>query len=401
MRISSAYLHQQAVSGMGLMQMQIANTQQQLNTGMRLTKPSDDPSGIAALLMIRKGIDTNTQYQSNINAASIRLSLEENALTAVNSDINRAKELVLQGNTDTLDNGQRKALAQEARHILSSIMSLANTKDSAGDYLFSGSRSQTEPFVAQANGSVSYQGDEGVRKLQIGSSREVSVGDNGKEVFQAIRNGNGVFSITGNPANTGSTTISGGSVNGTTMTDDYTINFIQALPTDPVTYEVRDSSAALVTSGAYTAGANISFGGVAMSVKGVPANGDHIFVNRSRNQDIFTTLNNMITALETPVTTSADKAKLHNVLGGVISDLEQARAHVMQFVSSVGTRQSTIDSQRETNDTLILHGTLTASSVEDLDYAKAISDFNRQTVGLQAAQQTYVKLQGMSLFNYL
>lgn len=401
MRISSAYIHQQALLGMSLMQSQLANTQQQLNTGLRLTKPSDDPSGTAALLMIRKGIDTNNQYQSNSDAATISLSLEESILTSASDNINRAKELLIQANNDTLRDEQRKAIAVEMRQIRQGLMGLANTTDHTGDYIFSGHQSRTIPFILNVDGSVSYQGDQGEKKLQIGSSREVQVSDSGQDVFQSIRTGNGTFSVAADPANAGTATASAGSLNGVYVPDDYEIVFQQVSPTDPITYEVRDSLGNVVAADNYTSDSSIVFGGVSVPVRGIPADGDRLIVNQSRNQDIFTTLNNVISALETPVNTPNEQAKLRNALNGELSNLEQAREHIMKFVADVGARQNTVDSQREVNAALIMHATMTASSMQDLDYAKAISDFNRQTVGLQAAQQTYAKIQGLSLFNYL
>lgn len=401
MRISSAYIHQQAFQGMSLMQTQLANTQQQLNTGLRLTTPSDDPSGTAALLMIRKGIDTNKQYQSNADVATVSLNLEESTLNSVSENINRAKELLLQANNDTLRDQQRKAVAVELRQILNGMLGLANTTDHTGDFIFSGHQSRTLPFVQNVDGSVSYQGDDGVKKLQIGSSREVQVTDSGKEVFQSIRSGNGIFSVSADPANAGTATAAGGTLNGVYVPDDYEIVFQQPTPTDPITYEVRDSLGNVVAANNYTPDAAIAFAGVSVPVRGTPADGDRILVNQSRNQDIFTSLNNIINALETPVNTATDQARLRNVLNGELSNLEQAREHVMKIVADIGSRHNTVDSQREVNDALIMHATVTASSMQDLDYAKAISDFNRQTVGLQAAQQAYAKIQGLSLFNYL
>lgn len=401
MRISTALIHQQAMQSLGLQQTELAKVQQQMNTGQRIVTSSDDPSGMATVLAMRESIDTHTQYQSNIDQASARLQLAENAISSVNDQLQRALEIVVQGNSDSYNDKDRLVMAKEARHILDSLQGLANSKDQTGDYLFAGGRSQTQPFIMQTNGSVSYQGDDTVRMLQIGATREIAAGDGGKDFFMAIRSGNGTFSAQANVANTGTGVIAGGSLNGTFVPDDYNLNFSQPIPGGPITYQVLDSASAVVSSGTYTSGVPISFSGVDLTIKGTPANGDQFQVNRSRNQSVFTTLQNMINALEAPTTTAAQQASMHNQLAGVLSDLDQAMNKMGSATASLGARQATLDAQKEVNDTLILHNKTVSANIEDLDYAEAISRFSRQMAGLEALQKTYTQLQGLSLFKYI
>jgi flagellar hook-associated protein 3 FlgL len=69
--------------------------------------------------------------------------------------------------------------------------------------------------------------------------------------------------------------------------------------------------------------------------------------------------------------------------------------------SRVGARLNAIYDQRNLNDSNLLQFQQAKSSVEDVDFAKAVSDLQQHLTGLQAAQQSYVKIQGLSLFNYL
>lgn len=84
-----------------------------------------------------------------------------------------------------------------------------------------------------------------------------------------------------------------------------------------------------------------------------------------------------------------------------LDDLDSAIGRVLETRSKVGARSAAIDDQRASNDSLDLAVVQVKSSLEDLDYAEAISRFNQQLVGLQASQQAFMKIQNLSLFNFL
>jgi flagellar hook-associated protein 3 FlgL len=88
-------------------------------------------------------------------------------------------------------------------------------------------------------------------------------------------------------------------------------------------------------------------------------------------------------------------------MGQALNNLDQALGHVLEIRSDVGVRLSQVDNQRSINESFTLQLQDTLSDIQDVDYAEAISRLNLQLTALQAAQQTYVKVQGLSLFNYL
>jgi len=185
------------------------------------------------------------------------------------------------------------------------------------------------------------------------------------------------------------------------VSDTYTLNFIQLAATDPITYEVRDSGAALVSSGAYEGGGAIGFNGISMVVEGVPANGDSFTVSPSANQDVFTTLTNIIAALEAPSTDLADNASLHNDMNENLNNIDQALDNFLRVRSTIGSRLNNIDSQNEVNENFLLRMKSAISEVQDLDFAEAISRLSSQATSLEAAQKVFVEVQSLSLFDYL
>lgn len=397
MRISTNQMFQRATDGILDQQSQMSKTQIQLSTGKRVVTPSDDPTAAVQILQLQHSVDITNAYQTNIGYATSSLTSEEQAVSGVTDILQRVRELALQANTGLLDDPARQGIAQELQQNVKGLLDLANSQDSNGDYLFAGYSTNTKPF-SQTSTGFSYAGDQGQRFIQIGASRQVAITDSGSDVFQAIPNGNGTFVTSYNNANTGTGVLDPGQVTNSAawVRDTYTITFLT-----PTTYEVRNSSAALVTNGAYQSGAAISFNGIQVSVSGAPAAGDTFTIAPSTKQDVFTSVQNLAVALSTNVTDATSQAKLSNDINQALVDIDRAMEKFTNVRAAVGARLNAVDAQKSINDDLISTTQATLSSEKDLDYASVISLYNRQLLGLQAAQQTFVKMQNMSLFNFI
>ncbi|MFZ5594237.1 MAG: flagellar hook-associated protein FlgL [Pseudomonadota bacterium] len=401
MRISTQQLQQQGINAILDQQAKLGKTQLQVSTGQRILTPADDPAASSQVLSLIQEKEMTGQYQVNADAARARLSLEEQALSSVTDVLQRVRELAVQANNAGLGNENRAAIAQEVRHRLDELLGLANTKDANNEYLFSGYQGFVQPFGRNPAGGFYYNGDEGSRHLQIGPSRQVAVGDSGTEVFRAIRNGNGVFVTQENPANTGSGVIDPGTVNGGFVPDTYTLAFTQLLPTAPITYTVTGAVSGLVASGTYVDGGSIAFNGAQTKVTGTPANGDTFTITPSANQDLFTTLENFVAALESPAGSVLSQVHLNNAINRTLTDLDNGLGNILSVRATVGARLNAVDAQKDVNDGFKLQVQETLSKLQDLDYAEAVSRLNLQLTGLQAAQQSFLKIQGLSLFNFL
>ena len=152
----------------------------------------------------------------------------------------------------------------------------------------------------------------------------------------------------------------------------------------------------------FSSEATIDFGrGITTSIKGTPNVADTFKVVPSPNQDFFATLKSFVDTLEAGTTTVESQAKFNNGINRTLYDIDIALDTFLNVRAEIGTRLSAIESQESINDDFMVQIDSFVSTIQDLDYAKAISDFNMQQAGLQAAQQSYVKVQGLSLFNYL
>ncbi len=404
MRISTNQMQLNAVNSILDQQSKLSHTQMQVATGKRIVNPSDDPVASAAILSLQQSRSQTERYLVNADAAKARLSIEEGTLSGVTDQLQRVRELAVYGNNSHISNNDRESLAKELRQILDEVMGLANSTDNNGQYLFSGNQGQTMPFSQTAT-SFQYDGDGGQRFLQIGSSRRVADADPGNEVFMNVLNGNGIFR-TSEGVHTGTGVIDAGSVVDKTLYTghDYTISFADNngdVVADEYTVTDNISGAVVIGPTAYSDGAAITFDGIQVSVSGAPNDADTFTVAPSAEQDIFSTINDLITAFETPVTDESTQAKLGNAVNRNLVDLDQALANVLNIRADIGARLNAVDDQNNNSENFLLQVDESISTLNDLDYAEAISRLNLQLVGLEASQKAFTRVQNLSLFNYI
>lgn len=421
MRISTNMLYDLGVGGIQQQASALIKTQQQIATGRRILTPQDDPVGAARVLEISQSKSLNEQYDVNTDSATSSLGLEESSLASIGSLIQDARTLAINAGNPTLDHNNLVSLATDLRGRYQELLGIANGTDGNGQYMFSGYKGSTTPFAETAPGNVAYNGDQGQRLVQISPSRQIAVNDAGADVFMRIKNGNGTFVTAAANTNTGTGLVSPGTVLdpakwAAASDKNLSIQFsVNSLVTPPVTtYDILDSTntSILTAPRTFTSGSTISLSGLAsppasstdygieLSIQGAPANGDSFTVNASTNESIFTTLNNLITALET-ANVPGNQAALMNDLNTALSNLDNGLDQVLTVRASVGARMKEIDSVKSAGEDTALQYDQTLSALQDLDYAKAITDLTRQQTGLEAAQKSFLKVQGLSLFNFI
>lgn len=392
--------------GVGAVQQQytdLLKLQQQLATGRRILNPSDDPIASARALEVAQSQSTNEQFMTNGDQAKNALSLQESVLAQAGDLLQNVRVLAVNAGNGALSNSDRATLATELQGHYQQLLGLANSTDGNGQYLFAGYKGGTTPFT-QGAASVNYNGDQGQRLVQISASRQVAVSSSGAEVFQLIKNGNGTFVTAAAGANTGTGIVSPGTVLNPTAWAASSRNF-QVAFTSATTYDVVDNGppvSTLVAGATYTSGTAITIAGAQFSIAGSPATGDTFTIQASKtNQDIFSTLSSLITALQTPVSGGAGNARLTNDLNTALSNLDLAHDSLLTVRAAVGSTLKEVETQRSTNDDLATQYKSTLSGLQDLDYAKAISDMTLKQASLDAAQKSFLKVQGLSLFNFI
>jgi flagellar hook-associated protein 3 FlgL len=350
MRVSNMLSQKLGVDAILNQQARMTKTQLQLSSGMRVLTPADDPAATTRALNLQETIRTTTQYQDNIAAARNRLSGEDSALDVATNVLQRARELAVQGaNQGALTPQDKLSLEQEVRQLVSEMESTVNTQDSNGDFLFSGYRTDAKPFVTGTSPAYppvppALVGPTVFRYQGESSQRLVQIG-----AARQIADGDPgtVFdnipsraTVTSNAATTPPTT--------------YTLNYSQN-----VLMVLRNFADALA--------------GQSPTLPNPPP-------------------------LTTPAT---DQVLPDDTIQDSIANLDAALQQILNTRASVGARLNALDEQESLNDKFILDSKSFLSETQDLDYTEAISRFNLENVALQAAQQAYVKVQGLSLFDFI
>ncbi|MDB6106804.1 MAG: flagellar hook-associated protein 3 [Gammaproteobacteria bacterium] len=393
MRIATITFQQDAISQMQNLQADIAKTQNDLATSKKLHSAADDPAGMVQVNQLNTEFSASKQYVTNGNSASANLKLEAQALSDATNVLQSARDLAVEANNAALTPAQRRDIATQLQQQLQDLVSIANQRDSTGNYLFAGTASSTLPF-SQSGNSIAYSGATSVSQLQIAANQRISGGDTGATAFMNIPAGNGTFTTAAAAANTGTGSIDTGTVTNPSawVPDIYTIAF-----TSPTQYQVTNSGGTTVTSGTFAPGDTISFNGIQVGITGTPATGDQFTVAKAGTASAFSTLSGLITTLNSP----ASPAQLATQIGGALQQIDGAISSLGNVSASVGARINSITSAQSSATTLQTNLQISISNLSDVDYAAAVTQLNTEELSLKAAQQTYASIAQLSLFNYI
>ena len=396
MRITEGLNQTQFLTAINALESGINQTQNQMSTGLQFTTASQNPTAAGSVNNYTQALAQSQQYVTNATSAQTNLSTEDNALSQVQTQLQALRTLALQANSGTLSNSNLSAIATQAVQIQNSLLALANTQNGNGEYIFGGFAAQTQPFTLSAAGAA-YNGDQGQRQVQIAAGQTVADGDNGDTVFNQIKTGNGTFTVAAAAGNSGS-----GIVGATTLSNPaaydggtYAITFGAA-----GAYQVT-KGATVVATGSYTDGGTIAFNGVQVTLSGQPASGDSFSLAPSTNQSVFTTVQNLVSALQTGVSGGASATALNNSINSAINNIDQALSQTSNVRATVGGRLNSITTQQSVATAAQTQLQQSISTLQSLDFAKAITTLDQQNTTLSAALQAFTLTQGLSLFKFM
>ncbi|AYC32515.1 flagellar hook-associated protein FlgL [Pseudomonas cavernae] len=431
MRISTLQAFNNGVSGLQRNYANATRTQEQISTGNRILTPADDPVASVRLLQLEQQQSVLGQYNANLTAAKNSLSQEEVTLNSVNTVLQRVRELTVQAGNGALSQADRQSIAAELGEREDELLGLMNTRNARGEYLFSGFQGKTQPFVRNPDGSYQYMGDDGQRKLQVASSLQLPISDNGRAVFENAQN-SGRLSVGGTPAGT----ISGALVDdevsfanfpqyGVQIDIDaadprgYTISKI-ITPADPTatppTPAVLDAGSAVTGQLSQDKDTLLHYNGTAFYVNGVPPAGSSFTIlgpdgdpatpvppltAPDNKVGILNTIATLRKALEDGEDSPQGNRDVRDAVALGLTNLDNGMGAVDQARGQIGSRLNVVDSTLADNEDVTLVNKSVQADLRELDYAEALSRLSFQQIILQAAQQSYVKISGLNLFNQL
>jgi flagellar hook-associated protein 3 FlgL len=307
MRVTQAGFYNQATQQMGKQQAKVFETQEQLASGKKILRPSDDPSLATAINSLKSKMDINQRYLSNLNGMEDTLKMQEISVSGSVDIVSRIKELSVQAANDTYSAADRKGIAIEIKELISSLADLGNMRSIDGAYLFSGYSQDKAPFLESSLGVVTYTGTTDSQQVMFDEGRSMQIGMPGSDVFGSVQH--------------------------------------------------LDTSTGATSS-----------------------------------VDMFTTLGSIYQAL---VTNDSDAIRDN------LDKISSVHEHLIAQQSNIGSRMKRVETLTHAIEDRDYTYKALQSSMEDLDYVEAASRLKNQSLALQAGQQTFAQLSGLSLFKYI
>lgn len=191
MRVTQSMLSNNMLNNLSNSYNKMGKLQNQLASGSKLTRPSDDPVATVKGMGYRTTLAKNEQFKSNLDEAASWLDATDTSLSQVNSGLSRVKDLLIQAGTDTVTDEDRKAIQIEINQIRMQMRDVANTQQGE-KYLFSGTATTTPLFAnSSVNASVgdplpALQGNSEEVKIEVYDGIQLTVNTNGKNLFEGI-----------------------------------------------------------------------------------------------------------------------------------------------------------------------------------------------------------------------
>ena len=393
-RISTSNAYDSALNNLMSRQDHLTETQEQMTSGKRVLKASDDPTAAARAERARALEERTTSSVRAVNASSNAMTLTEGALGDAGELLQQARELLVSAGDASYSDAERASKASAIAAIRSQLLAVANRPDGQGGYVFSGQGSGGAPFVDMPGG-VAFQGVGG--EVNVATDEPLPLTLDGGQVWLSANTGNGVF-VTNN-TNSSNAWIDAGRVTSPNLITNSTYDIQFSTAGGATTYSVLKDGSAISTGNAFTSGQEISVDGMSFAITGAPANGDDFRTTPSaKNLSVFDALDKAVAQLSKP---GQGGPKVQQAVQDSIRDIDQCNSQISSARAFAGTTLQRLDGVKGRLDATELSAQTDRSSAEDLDMVKALSSFNQQQTGYQAALQSYATIQKLSLFQYL
>ena len=394
-RISSFHNYQSVQNDLRRQENKVHHNQAQLASGKKLMSPSDDPLATHYLQNIGQQSEQLKQYGDAIVLVRNRLEHHEVIISNSESFTDEAKRTVMEMINGSLSPEDRLAKQREIQELSNNFLNLANTQDESGNYTFAGTKPKSQPFFRDNEGNVTYAGDDYQRKMRIASSFEMAMNDPGSKLFMEIDNPFGDFEPQ-YELQTGSDLLLEKATSSSFQdSSNYKVTFVD-MQNGKFGYQL-EKDGSVVDAKEFDPQTGIEYENIKIQIKGQITKGDSISLEPRSSFSIFDTFKEASRLAESSVSDTSATAKLHQVT----EEFHAAFIHITKARTDVGARLSTLDIQEQQHEDFKLSLAKAKSNFEDLDYSKAIIEFNENSRALQASQQAFGKTKDLTLFNYI
>ncbi|NMM77257.1 flagellar hook-associated protein FlgL [Acidovorax sp. SRB_24] len=406
-RIGTATQYDSAIRNISARQTSLSNLQENLTSGKRVVRASDDPVAAAQAERAMTRIARIQTEQRALDVQRNAVAQAESSLGDAIGLVQQMRELVVSAGNGGHSASDRKTIATQLQSLRDQLLEVSNRKDTNGVPLLAALGSDATPFL---NAQMGFHGLPGQGAGSAVSIPNTLDGD-AAFMFQPQRDGayNARLSLA-TPAGRALGTDSVRTTDPAQLTGDkYTLSFTAVAPTVPAdgtttaTYTItNDTTGALPTT--VTAvfpsdkPADITVTGVpglSFSIKGTPASGDSITLEPS------TSIFNVIDDAIRDIGGAGDSNAAAQAVGQALANMDRGMERLQSVRGYAGELLNRADRITGDQDKRAIQLEADRSRAEDLDMIQGISDFQNQQVGYQAALQSYAMVQKLSLFNFI
>ncbi len=404
MRVSTANAYDNTVALLTRRQAELSKLQENLATGKRVLRPSDDPVAATLAETAANRLSRTQADLRALDASTTSLKQAESGLAESSELIIKVRDLLVSAGNATFTSSEREDVARQLEGLREQLISVANRQDSAGRTLYGGLGGASTPFVdlyGPSGAGVQFQGQRGQAAAGAASLPQSF---DGEAIWMRVPQGNGTFTIGLNPANTGNMGTDMGQVaNAALLTgNDYRIDIADVAGV--LQYTVTNTTTGTAVPGhagvPYVAGGTISFDGLSLQMRGTPAAGDRIDVAAVNGPtDIFQVVQNAVNALRN--TTAGNSAALTQDLARAMTELDAGHDRVLLARGRAGEWLNRADSLNGLMEDRGVDLKAEKARLEEMDMVQGLSDFKAQELGLEAAIKSYAQVQRLSLFSVI
>lgn len=443
LRTSTEMIFYNGVNSTNMRLLDLLNTSNQLSTGKRILTPADDPIASARVLETSQSKAVVKQFGDNIGYANDGMALLETKLKGIEDIVQYVRRQTVYAGDGSLTPKDISYIEQDLRQQFEAILSLANTQDAHGDYIFSGYRTNDKPYDGTL-GKITYHGDQGERTIQVSNTRFMPITMPGTSIFDRSRNidvnavrtpsedkpttNDALYSYRG-AHNQGDSTALTVSFNttppanpgdpaavdpNTDLGKRYILTYTQPDPDTYGTWGVEeldsDGNRQTVTA-AYTAPApgtpgTLTFNGITVEVPDDPPPvdpTDNTPLVDGDKFEVYVASNSMFDNYALFMSSLTEHSEV-SVAGGVsfaLENFDYALENILTLHTQMGAQMNETQRLDDLGADLKLQYEKVISRFEDVDYTEAISNLMKERTYLQAAQLTFTKISNLNLFNYL
>lgn len=402
-RISTGQYYGQTSDNIQRIQSKMAEQNNHIASGERVMVASDDPIASASITGMDRELSQIGLYERNMITAENRNQLMETNLKTATDTLIHAKTTLIHAYNGSLGSDDLKSIANQLQNDYDLLVQVANTKDESGNYVFSGYKVDRTPFVRLPDGSVNYNGDNGIRNLQIGTQNTVPANQSGQQVFLDVANTHGDF-MPNYISNAGDIGLGRGSIVDKGSFDragkpmPYEFRFTDTDSDGNIELNVVDNGGTnIYSTTTYTPGQTVAFNGLEFTFSGNPVPGDRLQVSEQSNSDLFTMMQDIINWVNASASGTKNRVEYNRLIG----QMNSAVNHITSKQAEAGINRSLIKSQTDFN--LDYKQTLTQArgNLRDLDYSEAMIEFKQSELALQATQQAFSLGSQLTLFDFI